>query len=124
MLMGGEGYSRVDVRLSQRGVPYVIDVNPNPDLSPDAGLARQASVAGWSYQDLIATIVDHALLNEAGAGARAGAGGSNGAEPPATQGRSEDGAMTERAAADLKRAEAQGSDEWIILEPVGAREQG
>lgn len=117
-LMGGEGYSRVDVRLSQRGVPYVIDVNPNPDLSPDAGLARQASVAGWSYQNLIATIVDHALLHEAES--------SNGAELPATQGRgrSEDGAMTEQtAAADLQRAEARVSDDWIILEPVGAQEQ-
>ena len=60
-LMGGEGYGRVDVRLSRGGVPYVIDVNPNPDLSEDAGLARQAAVAGWSYTELIEKIVEDAL---------------------------------------------------------------
>ncbi len=60
-LMGGEGYARVDVRLSPSGVPYVIDVNPNPDLSPDAGLARQARSAGWSYEDLISKIIEDAL---------------------------------------------------------------
>lgn len=60
-LMAGTGYARVDVRLSEQGRPYVIDINPNPDLSPDAGLARQAAAAGWSYEDLIAAIVGEAL---------------------------------------------------------------
>ena len=60
-LVGGEGYARVDIRLSQRGVPYVIDINPNPDLSIDAGLARQARVAGWSYETLVEMIVDDAF---------------------------------------------------------------
>jgi D-alanine-D-alanine ligase len=59
-LMGGAGYARVDVRLKD-SKPYVIDINPNPDLSPDAGLARQARVAGWSYEELIRRIVEDAL---------------------------------------------------------------
>jgi D-alanine-D-alanine ligase len=62
-LMDGRGYARVDVRLTSEGIPYVIDVNPNPDLSLDAGLARQAKVAGWSYDDLIGKIVEEALAN-------------------------------------------------------------
>ncbi len=62
LLMDGNGYARVDVRLDADGVPYVIDINPNPDLSPDAGLARQAKVAGWSYEQLIEKIVEEALL--------------------------------------------------------------
>ena len=33
----GRGYGRIDVRMDDRGRLYVIDVNPNPDLSPDAG---------------------------------------------------------------------------------------
>jgi D-alanine-D-alanine ligase len=52
----GVGYARVDVRLDARGRAYVIDVNPNPDLSPGAGLARQAAGAGWSYVDLVREI--------------------------------------------------------------------
>jgi len=65
-LMGGGGYARVDVRLAGDGTPYVIDINPNPDLSCDAGLARQARVAGWSYEELVGKIVDQALDADGG----------------------------------------------------------
>lgn len=61
-LMKGHGYARVDVRLTDEGTPYVIDINPNPDLSIDAGLARQANVAGWSYVELIEKIVGAATV--------------------------------------------------------------
>ena len=57
----GTGYGRIDVRVDGRGTTYVTDVNPNPDLGPHAGLARQAAAAGWSYLDLIARIVEDAL---------------------------------------------------------------
>lgn len=60
-VMEGRGYARVDVRLTPEGVPHVIDINPNPDLSHDAGLARQARVAGWAYDELIGRIVEDAL---------------------------------------------------------------
>jgi D-alanine-D-alanine ligase len=60
----GVGYGRVDVRMDERGRIYVIDVNPNPDISPSAGLARQAAAAGWSYPELIARVADVAFATQ------------------------------------------------------------
>lgn len=54
-------YARVDVRLARDGTPYVIDVNPNCDLSDGAGVSRAASFAGIAYPDLIARVVAAAL---------------------------------------------------------------
>ena len=57
-----EGYGRVDMRLSEEGQPYVLEVNPTPDLSSNAGLAGMARAFGWSYDDLVMQIVDEALM--------------------------------------------------------------
>jgi D-alanine-D-alanine ligase len=54
--MGLRDYGRIDLRVDAGNVPWVIDVNPNPDVSPDAGVARSAQVAGMSYPQLIARI--------------------------------------------------------------------
>jgi D-alanine-D-alanine ligase len=61
-LIGQEtGYGRVDMRISPDGQPYVLEVNPNPDISDNAGLSRMASVRGWDYDTLILKVVDEAI---------------------------------------------------------------
>lgn len=54
-------YGRVDLRVDASGVPWVIDVNPNPDISPDAGCARAAAAAGMTYPQMVARIAELAL---------------------------------------------------------------
>jgi D-alanine-D-alanine ligase len=54
-------YGRVDLRVDDAGTPWVIDVNPNPDISPDAGVARSAAAAGMSYPQLVGRIAELAL---------------------------------------------------------------
>jgi len=51
------GYGRVDMRVSKRGEPYVIDVNPNCDLSPGGGFFRACKASGMSYADMVMKLV-------------------------------------------------------------------
>lgn len=54
--MGLCDYARVDMRIDREGQPWVIDVNPNCDISPDAGAPRAAAAIGLSYPQLIERI--------------------------------------------------------------------
>lgn len=60
-MANGEGYGRVDLRVDAEGRPWVLEVNPDPDLSGNAGLARMARAHGWSYDQLVLEIVEEAL---------------------------------------------------------------
>jgi D-alanine-D-alanine ligase len=51
-------YGRVDLRVDGQGQPFVIDINPNCDLHPQAGFARAAEAAGISYGALALHLVD------------------------------------------------------------------
>jgi len=58
---GCSGYARVDFRLDHKDNPFVIDVNPNPDISPVSGAVRQAIAGGMDYTEFIERIVMYAL---------------------------------------------------------------
>jgi len=63
-LLGCRGYARVDMRLNDESQFNVIEVNPNPDISPGSGAIRQAEAGGMTYTQFVEKIVDLALERE------------------------------------------------------------
>lgn len=60
--LGCRDFARVDVRLDAHGVPWVIEVNPLPGITPSySDLVMIAEASGMSYRDLIGRIVESAL---------------------------------------------------------------
>jgi D-alanine-D-alanine ligase len=64
--MQGKSYGRVDIRVDDAGKPWILEVNPNPDLTDEAGLSRMAKAAGWDYAELIRRIAEGALREAQG----------------------------------------------------------
>jgi D-alanine-D-alanine ligase len=60
-LFGCKGYARVDMRLDKDGNVNIIELNPNPDISPGTGAARQATAAGMTYAKFIDKIIQSAF---------------------------------------------------------------
>lgn len=54
---GLRGYARVDFRVDSAGVPWILEVNTNPCLSPDAGFAAAVARAGITFETAVARIV-------------------------------------------------------------------
>jgi D-alanine-D-alanine ligase len=66
-LFGLAGYARVDFRVDAAGEPWVLEVNANPCLSPDAGFAAALERSGVAYRDAIAWLLAEARRRAGGA---------------------------------------------------------
>lgn len=60
-VFGLAGYARIDFRLSGTGDIFVIDVNPNPCITPDAGFAAAACQGGLDHVAIVRRIAGDAL---------------------------------------------------------------
>lgn len=51
------GYARVDFRVDRQGRPWILEINANPCLSPDAGFPAACHRVGLSFTDLLNRIL-------------------------------------------------------------------
>lgn len=51
------GYARVDFRIDAAGNPWILEINANPCISPDAGFIAAASRAGLTYREVVQRIL-------------------------------------------------------------------
>jgi D-alanine-D-alanine ligase len=56
-LFGLRGYARVDFRVDREKNPWILEVNTNPCLSPDAGFMAAAKRAGLSFEQVVERIL-------------------------------------------------------------------
>ncbi len=59
--LGTRDYARVDMRMDKKGNLFILEVNPNPNLSEGTGIARSAEAARMKFSDLLKEIVESAL---------------------------------------------------------------
>jgi D-alanine-D-alanine ligase len=54
-------YARVDMRIDRDGKIYILEVNPNPDISPQSGMTRALKVRGMTYEEFVGRLLERAL---------------------------------------------------------------
>ncbi|MDD4818461.1 MAG: ATP-grasp domain-containing protein [Victivallaceae bacterium] len=61
-VLEANAYGRVDLRVDRAGKIYVLEYNPNPDITPGAGFAKALAASGISYGEFVGEM----LLDAAG----------------------------------------------------------
>ncbi len=60
-VFGLEGYARVDFRVDSNNRPWILEINANPCISPDAGFAAALARAGIDFEQAVERIVAAAV---------------------------------------------------------------
>jgi len=60
--IGCQDYARVDFRMDCNEQIFVLEVNPNPDISADAGFAAALEAGGITYKKFIETLLNNTLM--------------------------------------------------------------
>jgi D-alanine-D-alanine ligase len=60
-LLGCRDYGRIDFRVTAKGKPYILEVNPNPDFNPNAGFTGSLTAVGLSHNRFTLEMVANAL---------------------------------------------------------------
>jgi D-alanine-D-alanine ligase len=58
-----KGYARVDLRVDENNQPFILEINANPCISPDAGFYVACSHAGYKFTDVVKRIIEDAYTN-------------------------------------------------------------
>jgi D-alanine-D-alanine ligase len=61
LALGCRVYSRVDLRLSPEGEPFVLEVNTAPGMTATSLVPKAAAAFGWSFAELCGRIVSNSL---------------------------------------------------------------
>lgn len=56
--LGLSGYARIDMRMDDRGRPYVLEANPNPQIAQHEDFADSAEKAGYHYGELLQELLN------------------------------------------------------------------
>jgi D-alanine-D-alanine ligase len=60
-VLGLQGYARVDFRVDREARPWVLEVNANPCLSPDAGFAAAVTRGGLRFTEVVRMLIAAAI---------------------------------------------------------------
>ena len=60
VVLGARDYARVDFRLDAEGRPFVLELNPNPEIGPDSCFGRILESAGIAFDAFLGRLIEHA----------------------------------------------------------------
>jgi D-alanine-D-alanine ligase len=72
-ITGCRDYARVDFRIDAEGEPYILEVNPNPDLAQGVGFSLCAEKSGRTFANIVGELLSMAMAR----GPRSRSGGSS-----------------------------------------------